>query len=112
MTDMVGPASLIVSNTFGAFTHFLPPLSEVRKADPANNPDIVGDVRMGEIAAITLAVGTGAILSSLTQSAVPSFVALLTILILVALYEVALSGDRPGNPKNATLVRAKGRSDA
>jgi hypothetical protein len=103
----------VVSQSFTAFIHFLPPLSEVRKADPVNNPDIVGDVRMGEIAAITLAIGTGAILSSLTGSAVPSFVGLVMVLVLCALYETALRGDRPGNPVPAvSTLRERVRNDA
>lgn len=105
--DVVGPAMLVVSQSFGAFTHFLPPLSEVRKADIKTNPDIAGDVRMGEIAAITLAIGTGAILSSLTKSAVPSVVGFLVVVLLVCLYEAALSGDRPGNPKPTLQERSR-----
>lgn len=96
--DIVGPASLVVSQSFSAFQFFLPKLSDVRRADPVNNPDIVGDVRMGEVGAITLAVGVGAILSNLTGSVVPSFVAFIMVAVLVCLYEAALRGDKPGNP--------------
>lgn len=105
-SDIVGPASLVVSQSFGAFQFFLPKLSDVRKASP-NDPDMVGDVRMGEVGAITLAVGTGAILSSLTQSAVPAVVALLIVIVLVCLYEMALNGERPGNPKPVRATRER-----
>ncbi len=104
--EMIGPFSLIVSIAFGAFTHFLPPLSEVRRGDPANNPDLVGDVRMGEIAAITLTIGVGTIMSSLAKSPVPAFMALLIVLVLVCLYETALNGNKPGNPKRSVTERA------
>lgn len=103
-SDIVGPAALVVSQAFSGFTQFLPPLAEVRKGDAVANPDLAGDVRMGEIAALTLTIGFGAILSSLTKSAVPAFVALLIGLILVCLYEAALSGNRPGNPKASSLA--------
>lgn len=108
--ELAGTASLVVSQSFSAFSQFLPPLSEVRKADAAHNPDIVGDVRMGEIAAITFSIGTGAILSSLTGSPVPSVVALVMVLVLVCLYETALKGNRPGNPKTVMAERARGNA--
>lgn len=112
-SEIVGPASLVVSQSFSAFTHFLPPLSEVRKANPEANPDIVGDVRMGEIAAMTMAVGVGAILSSLTGSVVPSAVAFIMTLVLICLYEAALNGNRPGNPPDKTLSSVeRARNDA
>ena len=105
MSEIIGPATIVVSQSFSAFAQFLPPLSQVRKADPKTDPDIVGDVRMGEIAAMTLAIGVGAILSNLTRSAIPAFVALLMSLILVMLYEAALAGDRPGNPATSRVER-------
>lgn len=99
MSDIMGPAALSISQGISAFQFFLPKLSDVRKADPANDPDIVGDVRMGEIAAITLCVGVGAIVSSLSRSAIPAVVSALMAGILVCLYESALHKDKPGNPK-------------
>lgn len=98
-SDLIGPASLAVSQGISAFQFFLPKLSEVRKADAATNPDIIGDVRMGEVAAIALCVGIGAVTSSLTGSPVPMFVTAIMAGILVCVYEAALRGDRPGNPK-------------
>lgn len=97
--ELLGPASLAMSQGISAFQFFLPKLSEVRKADSENNPDIVGDVRMGEVAAMTLCVGVGAIASSLSGSSVPAVVALLMGIILICVYESALRGDKPYNPK-------------
>lgn len=96
--EIIGPATLAVSQGFSAFQFFLPRLSDVRKANASANPDIVGDVRLGEVAAFTLTLGVGAIVSSLTGSPVPTFVALLIALVLIAIYEAALSGDRILNP--------------
>lgn len=96
--EVVGAATLAASQGFSAFQFFLPRLSDVRKANAETNPDIVGDVRLGEVAALTLSIGIGAIVSSLTGSTVPAFVALLIGLVLVFIYEAALTGDRLMNP--------------
>lgn len=89
--NIFGPATLCISQSIGAFTTFLPNFTEVRKADPTDNPDVVNDVRMGEVAAVTLALGVGAVASSLTGSPVPAVVALVTCIVLITLYEAALS---------------------
>ncbi|HET7414768.1 MAG TPA: hypothetical protein VFI97_03630 [Arthrobacter sp.] len=86
-----GPASLCVTQGISAFTAFLPHFTEVRKADPSANPDVVTDVRMGEIAAVTLTLGVGVIASSLTGSPVPAVVSAITAAVLVTLYEAALA---------------------
>jgi hypothetical protein len=71
-TDMFGPAMLSVTSGMQAFQGLLPKISDIRKADPQNNPDIAADVRMGEVAAGTLTMGIGLIASSLTQSPLPA----------------------------------------
>lgn len=95
MSDMFGPAMLSVTSGIQAFNSLLPRLSEVRKADPVNNPDIAADVRMGEVAASALTMGVGMIASSLTQSPLPAITGLVMALILVAVYESALRSDKP-----------------
>lgn len=103
-SEVVGPATLVVSQGFSAFATFLPKLTDIRKTDAKLNPDIVGDVRLGEVAAFAFCVGTGVIVSSLTQSPVPAVVAVLMGLSLVCVYETALWGNRVMNPK--MVVRA------
>lgn len=107
MADVLGPASLALSSSIGSFQFFLPRLSDVRKADPTIDVDIVGDVRLGEVAAIAMCTAIGAIGSSLSGSVVPMVVASLVSIILVAVYESALRGDRPGNPKTVPVVRSQ-----
>ena len=97
--EMVGPASLAISQGVTAFLSFMPKLSEIRKADPKNDPGMVGDVRMGEVAATAVCVGVGAIVSSLTGNPVPAFVAVVVALTLICIYESALASDRAWEPK-------------
>ncbi len=99
MSADLGSVMLGVTNGINAFTVFLPKLSDVRKAGNAD-PDVIGDVRMGEVAAVTLTMGIGAISSMMTQSSLPTYIALLVCVVLVFLYEAALRGDRPFSPKN------------
>lgn len=98
MADMLGPASLALSSSISSFQFFLPRLSDVRKAD-MNDGDMVGDVRLGEVAAIAVCTAVGAIGSSLSGSVVPMVVAGIVSVVLVCVYETALRKDRPGNPK-------------
>ena len=108
--NMLGPVSLSVTQAVGSMQFFLPRLADVRKADPVANPDMVGDVRLGEVAAITLTTAVGAIIASMTKSAVPLVAAMFTSFILVCVYETALRGNKPGNP--TPIARLKGVQDA
>lgn len=92
---IVGPATLAATQGFTAFSQFLPRLGEVRRANKDENPDIAADVRLGEIAAVGVTLGTGAIVSSLTQSNVPIIVAALVCAGFVILYEMTLASYRP-----------------
>lgn len=99
--SVIGPATLAVSQGVSAFTTFLPKISDVRKVDPANNPDVAADVRMGEVAAVALTVGIGAIASGLTGSNVPVLTSLVVSAALVLIYESTLRADKPFEPKDA-----------
>ncbi len=102
--EMFGPATFALGQTVSAFTTFLPKFTEIRKANPKDNPDIAADMRMGEIAAVTVSLGIGAIASSMTGSPVPVVVSLLVCVILVVLYESTLTADRPMEPKSSLTV--------
>ena len=93
-------ATLSLGQTVVAYTHFMPPIAEVRKS--SGDPDMYGDVRMGQVAAGVLSLGIGFILSSMTASNLPVVVSLLVAGVFAALYEIALRGQRPFNPKGAT----------
>ncbi len=96
--SILGPSTLGLTTAVGAFNSFLPPLTEVRKTG-LDDPSFVADVRTGEVAAVALTVGVGAIISSLTGSPVPTLVSVVAALGLVLMYETTLRADRPLEPK-------------
>lgn len=95
--EMYGAAVLSVTQGFGAFMAFLPKISDVRKALPTD-PDIVADVRVGELAGAIITLGVGGIVSSLTGSSIPMVTAAFMAVVIIALYESVLHA----NPNGAT----------
>lgn len=95
MNDIYGPAMLGVTSGMQAFMTMLPRLSDIRKGDPATDPGLAADVRMGEVAGVSLTLGLGVISSSLTRSPIPALTALVMSIVLVSIYESALRADRP-----------------
>ncbi len=62
MSENAYPAAVLaVTQGFAAFTTFAPKLSEVRKVDPSTDPGGVADVRLGELGAIVVTMGTAII---------------------------------------------------
>ena len=88
--NVIGPATLSMTQALALFQNFLPRFSEVRLADPDRNPDVIRDVRMGELAAVLMTLGIGGMTSALTDSQVPAIIAFVTCAGMVALYEYAL----------------------
>jgi hypothetical protein len=93
--EIIGPTTLALTQGIASFHTFIPSLSDIRKNNPADNPDFAADVRMGEVASVALTVGIGVIASSLTGSSVPALVSLVVALGLVVMYESVLRSDRP-----------------
>jgi|SRR6187397_2901197 hypothetical protein len=87
--NVIGPATLSMTQSLSLFDSFLPSFRDISKADPGNE-GIVRDVRMGELAAVLMTLGIGGMTSALTGSSVPAVVALVTCGGLVLLYETAL----------------------
>ena len=82
-------ATVAISTSMGAFYQMLPDISEVRKRS-ANDPDFAADVRVGEVAAASIALGIGAITSALAESSVPILVSVVVAGGLIVLYETTL----------------------
>ncbi len=90
--EALGPASLALGNTVNSFGVFLPKLTEVRRSLPGD-PSIVKDVRLGQIGAVSVSMGFGAIMSSLSGSPVPVYVSFLMSAVIIGLYEQALRSE-------------------
>lgn len=88
--NVIGAATLSMTQSLALFGTFLPSFSDIGRADPDKDTDVAADVRLGELAAVLMTLGIGGMTSALTGSAVPSVVALITCGGLVMLYEYAL----------------------
>jgi hypothetical protein len=95
-----GLALLTVTQAVGLFQSFLPKFTEISAVDPADNPQLVRDVRRGEVAAVVLTLGIGAMASGFTDSPVPAISSAVAAFTLIVLYEGALSA-RNGVSENA-----------
>lgn len=93
--NILGPATLAVTQGFSLFANFLPPFSEIYAKDPVGDPDFAMSVRKGELAAALLTLGLGALTSALTGSNIPALIAALACAGLIAVYEMALRGEKP-----------------
>lgn len=85
-----GIAALALSQSYAQFQTYMPRLADVRRADPAHDVDMVGDVRVGEIAALVGSLGVGVIIASITGDPLPVYVSLSSSLILIVMYELVL----------------------
>jgi hypothetical protein len=83
----LGSSSLAISQSVIAFTAFLPNFIEVGRSD---KDQIANEVRLGETAAVVIALSIGALLSWLNGDKTPFFIAALMAFVLVMMYEVAM----------------------
>lgn len=78
-----------ITSTVSAFYQMLPPITEIRKRTN-DDPTFAADVRIGEVAASVIALGLGAIASSLSGSSVPVLASAVLAGGLIFLYEFVL----------------------
>jgi hypothetical protein len=90
----MGVAAISLAQSFGFFQSYMPPIAEVRKADPGN-AEMAGDVRIGEVAALTGSLAVGAIVAWITKDPTPVYVSGLVIAVMVFVYEMTLRSSRP-----------------
>lgn len=83
---------LALTQAITVFNQFLPPVTDIRKTDPNNDTGRL-DVRIGELAAASLTIAIGAILSVMTNQKQPLYVAIFAALFLVGVYEYVLRCD-------------------
>lgn len=84
----VSASAISLGQTVTAYQFFLPRLSEVRQADPGS---VRGDVLLGQVAAGALSLATGALLSSMTGSPMPTYTALFIAVIIGGVYQYAMT---------------------
>lgn len=82
-----------LGQTIAVFPVFLPRLGEVRKTS-GQDPDMRGDVRLGEFAAAGISLTVGFTLSQLSGSPTPIITAAIMAGVIIAVYEMALNGER------------------
>lgn len=88
-TGGIGLSAVALGQTTFAYSYFLPPLREVRKA-AVSDPDIRGDVLLGQIAAGALSLSVGVLLSWMTGSAYPVYTTLFIAVVIAVVYQYAL----------------------
>lgn len=84
-----GISVTVASMMMSGFTAFLPTLREVRQGSK-DDPKMVNDVRYGQFAAGAMAVGIGIMMSWLSGSRTPLYVAIFATLLYGIIYEMAL----------------------
>jgi hypothetical protein len=92
--ESMGVAAISLAQSFGFFQSYMPPIAEVRKAHPSN-PEAVGDVRIGETAALVGSLAVGAIIAWITGDPTPVYVSFMVCAVMVAVYEMTLRASRP-----------------
>lgn len=103
----IGIATLAMTQGVSSAMFFLPKITDVRRVS-MRDADAVSDIRVGETAMIVTTVGIGAMCSFLTKSALPAGIALVTAVMVVALYESVLMQ----NPDHdATILPLIGQDD-
>lgn len=88
---VITAATVTIGQTVAAYSYFLPPLREVRQSD-SNDPTMRGDVLLGQVAAGSVAMSVGVLLTWLTGSSVPTYTTLFIAVVLSVIYQYALGG--------------------
>jgi uncharacterized membrane protein len=88
-STIASTALLSLTSSIGIFNSLCPPLHDVRRATPADN-GMVNDVRVAEIAAVSLTVAIGLTGSGLVKSPVPAVLSIVAAGALVVMYESVL----------------------
>jgi small-conductance mechanosensitive channel len=84
----VGVSTIAIGQSVVAYQFLMPKLSEVRRADPADEL-MQGDVFWGQIGAAALAVAVGLMLTSLTGSRIPLYTSMFIAALLAVVYHFA-----------------------
>ncbi len=91
-------ASIAIGQTVFTYSYFMPPLREVRKSSK-DDPDMRGDVLLGQIAAGSVSMAVGMMLTWMTGSKAPVYTTLFIAAVIGIIYQYALG--RSGNVSQA-----------
>lgn len=86
----LGGATLGVTQTIALWTVLIPPVSEVRRTTPGEDPDFADDVRNSEAIVIAVSLVVASIMSKLEGSLMPLVATAFLLFTLVAAYEYTL----------------------
>lgn len=86
-------ATVAIGQTVVAYAQFLPRLAEVRQSSK-DDSTMRGDVLLGQVAAGSVSMSVGVMLSWLTGSAAPVYAVLGVAIIIAITYQIAMNGER------------------
>lgn len=87
--DSLGPSSIAIGSATSAFMGFLPKFQDVRRAG-ADDEAMRKDLQLGLIAAFSVSLGVGLIISNATGSYYPAMVAVGMSAVLAGCYAAAM----------------------
>jgi hypothetical protein len=90
--EVASTALLSITASISVFNSLCPPLHDVRRAT-GGDIDVINDVRVAEIAAVSLTVAIGVTGSSLTNNPLPAALSILAAAALVVMYESVLRSE-------------------
>lgn len=91
MSDQIASVSLLaITSSISIFNSLCPPLHEVRQATK-DNATVTNDIRVAEIASVSLTVAIGLTGSGLIKSPVPAMLSIIAAGALVVMYESVLN---------------------
>jgi len=86
----VGAASIAIGQSVASYQFFLPRLAEVREAEP-DDPNMRSNVYLGQVAAASVSISVGVMLSMLTDSKIPLVTSVFIALVIAGMYHYAMN---------------------
>lgn len=92
----IAAATISIGQTIAAYQFFLPKLQDVRKADSADE-DMRADVLIGQLAAGSVSMTVGGMLTAMTGSQAPVWATLFIAVVMAVIYQYTMNGNRVMN---------------
>lgn len=87
----ISAASISIGQTAYLYAQFLPPLREVRQSSDSTTR---GDVLLGQVAAGSVSLAVGMLLSWMSGSYLPALTTVAIAVIIASVYQYAMNGNR------------------